>query len=87
MFTMLKGKRVNTRERVRNMSNKYSFLAVSTVVCALALTSQSVLAQTTVFSDQFSAGSTVNGTPGTPTATSTTYESAMGNTTGSSVTT
>ena len=76
MFTMLKGKRVNTRERVRNMSNKFSFLAVSTVICALALSSQSVLAQvtTTVFDDTFNNGSTVDQAPVAPTANSASYE-------------
>jgi hypothetical protein len=67
------------------MSIKYSLLAVTTAICALALSSGPVSAQVTVFSDQFSAGSTVNAAPGTPTATSTSYESAMGNITGASV--
>ncbi len=66
------------------MSIKYTLLTITTAICALALSSGPVSAQTTVFSDQFTAGSTVNGTPGTPTATSTTYETAMGNTTGGS---
>src|ERR1017187_51007 len=80
----VKGWRVKTRERVRNMSNRYSFLAVTTVVCALALSSQSVLAQTTVFSDQFNAGSTLNAAPTAPTATATSYEYGVGAATGAS---
>jgi hypothetical protein len=76
------------------MSKRYSLPATSTfhraialvitATCALALSSQPVSAQTTVFSDQFTAGSTVNTAPAAPTATSTSYETAMGNITGGS---
>jgi PEP-CTERM motif-containing protein len=58
---------------------------VITATCALVLTSRSASAQTTVFSDQFNNGSTVNAAPGTPTTNSTSYETGMGNTTGASV--
>jgi len=49
-------------------------------VCALALTNQMALADTTVFSDTFGSGSTLNAAPTAPTATSTSYEYGAGNT-------
>jgi hypothetical protein len=70
------------------MSNKYSFLAVSTVICALALSSQSVSAQTTVFDDTFNNGSTINQAPVAPTANSASYEyaaSQLGGTTSTTI--
>ena len=70
------------------MSKRYSFLAVTTiatVTCALVLPNRSALAVTTVFSDQFNAGSTIDQAPGTPTATSTSYEFGAGNTNNTAV--
>ena len=67
------------------MSKGHSFLVVRStaalaVICGLALTSQSAFALTTVFSDQFNAGSTLNAAPTAPTPTSTSYEFGVGTT-------
>ena len=69
------------------MSKRYSFQAVTLIVtatCALALSSRPAFA-VTVFSDQFNAGSTIDQAPGTPTATSTSYEFGAGNTNNTAV--
>jgi hypothetical protein len=69
------------------MSNKYSFLAVSTAICALALSSQTASALTTVFDDTFNNGSTINQAPATPTANSASYEYAASQVGGTTSTT
>jgi hypothetical protein len=53
-------------------------------IFGLVLSSQSAFAVTTVFSDTFNAGSTLNAAPTAPTATSTSYESGVGATSGAS---
>ena len=56
------------------MSTKYSLLAVSTAICALALSSGPVSAQVTVFDDTFNNASTINQAPVAPSANSASYE-------------
>jgi PEP-CTERM motif-containing protein len=61
------------------MSKRHSFLAVTLVAtCAFALSSPTAFALTTVFSDTFNSGSTLNAAPTTPTSTSASYEFGVG---------
>jgi hypothetical protein len=66
---------------MRGLKSSYSIALALTVVCGLSLLSRPASAQTTVFNDNFSNGSTVGGgnSPGgTPTASSTSYDIASG---------
>src|ERR1700749_755218 len=56
------------------MNRAKSVLSVLAAAGILGIASQSAVAQTTIFSDTFGNGSTVQTTPSIPTANSTTYE-------------
>lgn len=56
------------------MKRSNVLLSALTALGILGITNQSTVAQTTIFSDTFGSGSNVQTTPGTPTASSTTYE-------------